>query len=234
MASGHAESETSPLLGREDDTTKYLDPGHAPEGPSPAADGSAAPTDGPKPPDAEAAAPADVDAARAQQFEGMAEAQRRLKYTLPAMSIGIFLAAADQTIVASSYGTIGSDLRALNNTSWIATAFFLTVTAFQPLYGKLSDIFGRKPALLFAYAVFGLGCLWCGLARSMPELIAARALSGIGGGGMTTVVSIIMSDIVPLRERGLYQGLLNIIYATGSSTGAPLGGCRLPTSWGLR
>ena len=223
MAGGPAESETSPLLGHVDRTTTYLDPGHAPEGPAPADHGSVPPASGAKPPDPEAASPDDVDAARAQQYAGMAEAKQRLKFTLPAMSIGLFLAAADQTIVASSYGKIGSDLRALNNTSWIATSFFLTVTACQPLYGKLSDIFGRKPALLFAYTVFGLGCLWCGLARTMPELIAARALSGIGGGGMTTVVSIIMSDIVPLRERGTWQGILNVIFAAGSSTGAPLG-----------
>jgi predicted MFS family arabinose efflux permease len=92
------------------------------------------------------------------------------------------------------------------------------------LYGKLSDIFGRKPCLLFGYFVFGLGCLFCGLAQNMGQLIAARAFSGIGGGGMTTVVSILLSDTVPLRERGKWQGYVNIIYATGASTGAPLGG----------
>ena len=123
-------------------------------------------------------------------------------------------------------------MNALNNTSWIATAYFITLTSFQPLYGKMSDIFGRKPALLFGYAVFGLGCLFCGLARDMNELIAARALAGIGGGGMTTVVSIMMSDIVPLRERGTWQGIINIIYASGAGTGAPLGGILADTiSW---
>lgn len=74
----------------------------------------------------------------------------------------------------ASYGQIGSDLKALNLTSWIATSYFLTLTSFQPLYGKLSDIFGRKPCLLFAYAIFGIGCLCCGLARNINELIAAR------------------------------------------------------------
>lgn len=74
----------------------------------------------------------------------------------------------------ASYGQIGSDLKALNLTSWIATSYFLTLTSFQPLYGKLSDIFGRKPCLLFAYAIFGVGCLCCGLARNINELIAAR------------------------------------------------------------
>lgn len=74
----------------------------------------------------------------------------------------------------ASYGQIGSDLKALNLTSWIATSYFLTLTSFQPLYGKLSDIFGRKACLLFAYAVFGTGCLFCGLAQNIQHLIAAR------------------------------------------------------------
>ncbi|CAI7590704.1 unnamed protein product [Penicillium pancosmium] len=156
--------------------------------------------------------------------EPFPDAQKQLKYIIPAISIGIFLSAADQTIIMASYGQIGSDLKALNLTSWIATSYFLTLTSFQPLYGKLSDIFGRKACLLSAYAIFGLGCLFCGLARNINELIAARVFQGIGGGGMTTVVSILMSDIVPLRDRGLWQGIINIIYATGSGTGAPLGG----------
>ncbi|KAL4942045.1 hypothetical protein BDV06DRAFT_170518 [Aspergillus oleicola] len=147
-----------------------------------------------------------------------------LRYILPAISLGIFLSAADQTIIVASYGKIGSDLEALNLTSWIATSYFLTLTSFQPLYGKLSDIFGRKSCLLFAYAVFGIGCLACGLAGSINQLIAARVFQGIGGGGMTTVVSILLSDIIPLRERGVWQGVINIIYATGSGVGAPLGG----------
>ncbi|CAG8034425.1 unnamed protein product [Penicillium olsonii] len=150
--------------------------------------------------------------------------QTQLKYIIPAISLGVFMSAADQTIIMASYGQIGSDLKALNLTSWIATSYFLSLTSFQPLYGKLSDIFGRKPCLLFAYGIFGTGCLLCGLARDINELIAARVLQGIGGGGMTTVVSILMSDVVPLRDRGLWQGVINIIYATGSGTGAPMGG----------
>lgn len=102
--------------------------------------------------------------------------------------------------------------------------YFLTLTSFQPLYGKLSDIFGRKACLLFAYAVFGLGCLGCGLAQSMTQLCIARAFAGIGGGGMSSVVTILFSDIVSLQDRGIWQGYINIIYAFGTSTGAPIGG----------
>ena len=92
------------------------------------------------------------------------------------------------------------------------------------MYGKLSDIFGRKPCLLFSYLIFGTGCLFCGLSQNIYQLVAARVWQGIGGGGMTTVVSILMSDIVPLQERGLWQGIINIIFAFGAGAGAPLGG----------
>ena len=100
-----------------------------------------------------------------------------------------------------AYASIGSEMNELQNTSWIATSYLLTTTSivrlkifnrhddknlFRPLYGKLSDIFGRKTCLLFAYTVFAVGCLLCGLSRNMTELVASRALSGIGGGGMQT------------------------------------------------
>ncbi|KAI0044796.1 MFS general substrate transporter [Auriscalpium vulgare] len=147
-----------------------------------------------------------------------------LALTILPMAIGVFLSSMDSTIVVSSYASIGSELNQLQNTSWISTGYMLTLASFQPLYGKLSDIFGRKPCLLFAYVIFGLGCLSCGLARSMNELIFARAIAGVGGGGMSTIVSIVMSDIIPLRSRGTWQGLINIVWASGSATGAPLGG----------
>ncbi|KAH9850934.1 MFS general substrate transporter [Lenzites betulinus] len=143
------------------------------------------------------------------------------------MILGIFLVAMDVTIVTATYASIGSQFEQLQNTSWIATGYMLSMTSFQPLYGKLSDIFGRKSCLIFAYTIFALGCLFCGLARNMTELIAARALAGIGGGGMTTQVnlaSIIMSDVAPLRQRGTLQGFGNIAFAAGQATGAPLGG----------
>ncbi|KAI9894901.1 MAG: hypothetical protein M1814_000121 [Vezdaea aestivalis] len=156
----------------------------------------------------------------------------RLAYVFPAIAVGVFLASADQTLIVSSYGVIGSDLKALNNTSWIASAYFLTLTAFQPLYGKISDIFGRKNALLSAYIIFGIGALACGFAQNIQQLVAARAFAGIGGGGMTTVVSVLLSDIVPLRKRGTWQGYINIIWATGGGCGAPLGGLIADkTSW---
>ncbi|TLD14131.1 uncharacterized protein PgNI_04637 [Pyricularia grisea] len=147
-----------------------------------------------------------------------------MKLLMPAISIGVYLCAVDQLLAVATYAKIGSDLNALNSTSWVATAYFLTLTSFQPLSGKLSDIFGRKECLLASYFIFGLGCLGCGLARDMNQLIIARAVSGIGGGGMTSVVSILLTDLVPLRERGVWQGYINVVYAMGSATGAPIGG----------
>ncbi|OTB08391.1 hypothetical protein M426DRAFT_317013 [Hypoxylon sp. CI-4A] len=143
---------------------------------------------------------------------------------LPALAIGIFLVATDQTLTIATYGKIGSDLNALNSTSWISTSYFLTLTAFQPLYGKLSDIFGRKESLLFAYFVFGLGCLGCGLSRDITQLCVSRAVAGVGGGGMNAVVTILMTDIVSLRDRGVWQGYINVVYTAGMSSGAPVGG----------
>ncbi|KAJ7896752.1 member of the major facilitator superfamily [Mycena olivaceomarginata] len=130
-----------------------------------------------------------------------AEDSHKPQISLPSilipMAFGIFLCAMDQTIVVSSYAAIGSELNQLQNTSWIATAYMMTLTSFH-------DIFGRKPCLLFPIR----------FARTLPELILARGLTGIGGGGMSTVASIIMSDI----------GIMNIIYTSGSAMGAPLGG----------
>ncbi|CAK5279000.1 unnamed protein product [Mycena citricolor] len=153
-----------------------------------------------------------------------AKVPRNLLAVLVPMGLGIFFASMDQTIVVSSYAAIGSELQQLQYTSWISTAYMMTLTSFQPLYGKLSDIFGRKSCLLFAYTIFALGCFCCSISQTMLQLILARGLTGIGGGGMSTVVSIIMSDMVPLRERGTWQGIMNIIYASGSAIGAPLGG----------
>ncbi|OJD33705.1 mfs multidrug transporter [Diplodia corticola] len=227
----HEPSETSPLLGerrRTSDGLQVLAPQPVPDGAEDEEnngagydDGEGGDNDGG---DLERQESHVSEGGSSLKHKGLPEVKKRMKYILPAVAVGIFLAAADQTIIVSSYGRIGSDLGALNNTSWIATAYFLTLTSFQPLYGKLSDIFGRKSCLLFAYIIFGIGCLACGLARNMNELIAARAFAGIGGGGMTTVVSIMMSDIVTLRERGKWQGYINIVFATGAGTGAPLGG----------
>ncbi|CAD6592283.1 MAG: hypothetical protein ASARMPREDX12_005961 [Alectoria sarmentosa] len=153
-----------------------------------------------------------------------AMARRSVKKALPILAIGVLLAAIDTSIITANYAIIGTELGALNLVSWIATAYFLATASSQPLYGKFSDTFGRKPCLLFSYTVFLLGVLMCGFAQSMEWFIAARVLQGIGGGGMITLIAVIFSDVIPLKERGLWQGYLNILYAIGMSIGAPLGG----------
>lgn len=102
------------------------------------------------------------------------DARKNVKRMFPVLGVGIFLALLDQSVVAAINSEIGDDLDALGSISWIATAYFLTMTCCQPLYGKMSDVFGRKPCLLFAYITFGIGSLACGLTRTMSGLIAGR------------------------------------------------------------
>lgn len=141
-----------------------------------------------------------------------------------AMWIGTFLAALDGTIVATILGTVGSEFGVSRSVGWLGTSYLLTQTAFQPLYGRLSDIFGRKPATLFASGVFLLGSLLCGLSRTFTQLCIARAIAGIGGGGLTSMATIVTSDLVSLKARGTWQGLGNLVFATGAAIGGPLGG----------
>ena len=150
--------------------------------------------------------------------------KRRIRITICAIALGSFLAAFDLTVIASIYPSIGSDFNAQNQTSYIATAYLLSNTALQPLYGRLSDIYGRKQALLFANTVFLFGTIGCAIAPSLWTLVIARGIAGIGGGGLNVVGVVIMSDLVPLRSRGIYQGIMNIVFGTGSTLGAPIGG----------
>ncbi|KAK2467212.1 hypothetical protein APHAL10511_000761 [Amanita phalloides] len=140
------------------------------------------------------------------------------------MAIGPLLISMNASIIAASYASIGSELNQLQSASWIPTTYMLTQTSFQPLTGKLSDMFGRKACLLTCYSIYAFGCLVFGLSTTMTQLIVARAISGIGSGGISILVTIIMSDVIPLRIRGTWQGVLNIVYAIGSTIGAPLGG----------
>ncbi|KJZ72722.1 hypothetical protein HIM_07914 [Hirsutella minnesotensis 3608] len=148
----------------------------------------------------------------------------KMHLILPSVGLSLFLSAFDQTVTMASYAKVGSDLDALNSVSWITTSYFLTLSSFQPLYGKLSDIFGRKACLLSAHTLFAIGCLGCGLAQSMVQLCVSRAICGMGASGLTSVTAIVISDIVPLRDRGVWQGYMNIITLSGMATGSPLGG----------
>ncbi|KAK0206243.1 major facilitator superfamily domain-containing protein [Desarmillaria ectypa] len=136
----------------------------------------------------------------------------------------VFLGALDGTVVATLLSPIGSHFNKSNQSSYIGTAYLLSVCCFTPLYGRLSDILGRKGAMLLALSLFGSGTIFCGMAPSMEALIAARAVAGMGGGGVMTVSSIVVTDLIPLKQRGLYQGMANILFGLGAGIGGPLGG----------
>jgi len=136
----------------------------------------------------------------------------------------VFLGALDGTIVATLMTPIGNYFNKSNQASYIGTAYLLSVCCFTPLYGRLSDILGRRGAMLLALALFGAGTISCGLAPSMEALIAARAVAGMGGGGIMTVASVAVTDLIPLKQRGLYQGMANIMFGLGAGIGGPLGG----------
>jgi len=138
--------------------------------------------------------------------------------------LAMFLGALDQTIIATALPTIGRELADVENLSWVVTAYLLTATAATPLYGKLSDIHGRRAMLLVAIAVFTGASLLCALAPTMTVLIIGRALQGLGGGGLLSLAQVIVGDVVLPRERGRYQGYISIVFATASISGPVIGG----------
>ncbi|HEY0223950.1 MAG TPA: MDR family MFS transporter [Pseudolabrys sp.] len=138
--------------------------------------------------------------------------------------LAMFLGALDQTIVATALPTIGRHFGNLDDLSWVVTAYLLTGTASTPLYGKLSDIYGRRGVMLTAIGIFIAGSIACALAPSMTMLILARALQGLGGGGLMAIAQTIIADIVSPRERGRYQGYIGAVFATSSVGGPVLGG----------
>eukprot|EP01132_Coremiostelium_polycephalum_P004740 gene4740-5916_t len=140
------------------------------------------------------------------------------------LMVSLSLSSLDMTIVATALPAIVEDLGSLDKLSWVVTIYLLTSTSASPLFGKFSDIFGRKAMLIFSLIVFLIGSLLCALSYSMVMLIMARAIQGIGGGGLMSAVMIVMAEIVPLRERGKYQGLLGAVYALSSVIGPLMGG----------
>jgi len=137
---------------------------------------------------------------------------------------GILLAALDQTIVSTALKSIVEDFNGLSNYTWVVTAYLLTSTAVTPLYGKISDIYGRRPVYIFAILTFLLGSFLAGAAISMNQLIAFRAIQGIGAGGLFALSFIIIGDIVSPRERGKYQGFFGAVWGLSSVAGPLLGG----------
>ncbi|HEX2072215.1 MAG TPA: MDR family MFS transporter [Geodermatophilus sp.] len=149
---------------------------------------------------------------------------RQIVTILAGLMVAMFLAALDQTVVATAIRTIADDLQGYDLQAWATTAFLITSTIATPLYGKLSDIYGRRPFYLFAIAVFVLGSALCGIADTMYQLAVYRAIQGIGAGGLMSLALAIIGDLVPPRERSRYQGYFMAVFGTSSVLGPVVGG----------
>ncbi|KAJ5684877.1 uncharacterized protein N7477_001222 [Penicillium maclennaniae] len=138
--------------------------------------------------------------------------------------LGEFISNADATLVLAAAGHISSQFNRLRDASWLSTGYTIGLCAAQPMYGKLSDIYGRKPLLLVSYFLFALGCIISGIGHDMWVVILGRAICGMGGGGIMTISSIIITDIVPRREVATWRAYVNVAMTLGRSLGGPLGG----------
>ncbi|KAJ5995873.1 hypothetical protein N7481_002850 [Penicillium waksmanii] len=138
--------------------------------------------------------------------------------------LGEFISNADATLVMAAAGRVSSDFNRLRDASWLSTGYTVGLCAAQPMYGKLSDIYGRKPLLLISYFLFAVGCIICGIGPQMWTIILGRAISGMGGAGTMIISSVIITDIVPRREVATWRSYVNISMTLGRSLGGPVGG----------
>ncbi|KAJ5168588.1 uncharacterized protein N7482_004182 [Penicillium canariense] len=167
-----------------------------------------------------------ANAGQANDQEPLAEERstRELILILGSIWLGVFLAALDTTIVATLSAPISSSFNSFSLLSWLATSYLISNAACQPLSGRLTDIYSRRWGLVFSNVFFALGNLICGLAKTQWAIILGRVVAGVGGGGLTAISTFVTSDLIPLRKRGIWQGIGNICYGAGMGLGGVFGG----------
>src|SRR3954463_13021098 len=150
--------------------------------------------------------------------------QDEVRTIVISLMLTMFLAALDQTIVATALPTIGRQFHDVSNLSWVITAYLLASTAVAPVFGTLSDIYGRRAMIITSLSLFIVGSILCAIAPSMSVLILARGLQGLGGGGIMPIVQTVISDVVSPRERGQYQAYFSSVWMAGGIAGPVVGG----------
>jgi EmrB/QacA subfamily drug resistance transporter len=159
-----------------------------------------------------------------QTSDAPAKGRRDVLLTFSGLLLAMLLASLDQTIVSTALPTIVGDLGGIDQLSWVVTAYLLSATVTIPLWGRMSDLYGRKRLFQAAIVVFLAGSALSGAAQSIGELIAFRALQGLGAGGLMTLAMAIVADIISPRERGRYQGYIQMVFVVASVAGPLLGG----------
>jgi EmrB/QacA subfamily drug resistance transporter len=166
-------------------------------------------------------------AIEAYEFHAPNMTPRQIRLVMSGLLLAMLLAVLDQTVVSTALWTIVRDLdpaHGLSHLSWVITSYLLTSTASQPLYGKMSDLYGRKQIFMLSIGLFLFGSALCGLSQNLTELIAFRGLQGLGAGGLMSLAMAIMGDMISPRERGKYSGLFSLIFGVGSVLGPLVGG----------